>query len=286
LILRGSGLFFFIIKFVINTVLIEAKILHITEYPANFKTKMTQNEKQLWERIQAFNLDEKDVQLTFTERLARENGWDMKYTYRVVDEYKKFIFLCCVSPTPVTPSDPVDQAWHLHLTYTKSYWQDFCRDTLNRDIHHNPTKGGETEKEKFNDCYTTLQELYKEKFSEAPPEDIWHDNKTRFSEIHFRRLNLSANWVISKSLKKRIFQIIHIAVVITGTILIDSVPALFGFYLATTLMIIVVNNYKNIGNKTEGSYNCYFGGCAADGGSGGCSADSGCSGCGGCGGGD
>ncbi|OYQ34069.1 hypothetical protein CHU92_12085 [Flavobacterium cyanobacteriorum] len=91
---------------------------------------MTPSEKQLWERIQRFPIDEENAALTFSARLARENGWSRKYTQEVITEYKRFIFLCCVSPTPVTPSDPVDQAWHLHLTYTRSYWIDFCKNTL------------------------------------------------------------------------------------------------------------------------------------------------------------
>lgn len=248
---------------------------------------MTQNEKQLCERIEAFNLDEKDAILTFSDRLARENGWDMKYTYLVIDEYKKFIFLCCVSDNPVTPSDPVDQAWHLHLTYTKSYWLDFCRETLGKDIHHNPTKGGETEKEKFDYCYTLLQQLYTEKFGQLPPEDIWQNNQTRFSDTNFRRVNLSHHWVIKKSIRRQLLQILHIATLIAGTILINSTSGLFGFFLATTLIVIVLNRYNKIGANYNSSDGCYFGSGAGDtSGDSGCSGDGGCCGCGGCGGGD
>ena len=104
---------------------------------------MTPLENQLWDKIVDFEFDEPGTVLTFNARLARENGWNNSYTGRVIEEYKKFIFLCCISPTQVTPSDPVDQAWHLHLTYTKSYWTNLCRGTLGMEIHHNPTKGGE-----------------------------------------------------------------------------------------------------------------------------------------------
>lgn len=161
---------------------------------------MTQSEKQLWEKIYNFPIDEKDAAFTFSARLSRENGWNRNYTIRVIDEYKKFIFLCCISPTPVTPSDPVDQVWHLHLTYTRSYWIDFCKDTLNREIHHNPTKGGSIEKQKFNDCYTSLQDIYREKFGQLPPIDIWQDNKTRFSQINFRRIDLQKYWLVKNLL--------------------------------------------------------------------------------------
>ena len=77
---------------------------------------MTDKEMELFEKIQAFELDDDSASFKLSERLARENGWNKTYTQRVIDEYKKFIFLCCITDTGVTPSDPVDQAWHLHLT--------------------------------------------------------------------------------------------------------------------------------------------------------------------------
>ncbi|MUV03051.1 hypothetical protein GN157_04950 [Flavobacterium rakeshii] len=101
---------------------------------------MTAPQKELWDKISNFRLDDPDASFTFSARLARENGWTKEYTNSVIEEYRKFIFLCCVSKSSATPSDPVNQVWHLHLTYTKSYWINFCKSTLQREIHHNPTK--------------------------------------------------------------------------------------------------------------------------------------------------
>jgi hypothetical protein len=91
---------------------------------------------------------------------------------RVIEEYKKFIFLCFITQSGVTPSDAVDQAWHLHLTFTRSYWIDLCRDTLQTEIHHNPTMGGAKEGAKYDDYYTDTRQLYTEKFNIDPPADI------------------------------------------------------------------------------------------------------------------
>jgi len=159
---------------------------------------MTTVEKQLWDKLERFGFDSEGTQLTFAKRLARENGWSIGYTGRVVEEYKKFIFLCCVSPTPVTPSDAVDQAWHLHLTYTRSYWDDLCENTLGRKVHHNPTRGGDSERQKFDGCYTVLREIYLEKFGTPPPTDIWQGNEERFSDLNFRRVNLDKHWLLPK----------------------------------------------------------------------------------------
>src|SRR6185436_16480072 len=104
---------------------------------------MTINEKELWDKISSFKIDDDGSSFRFSKRLARENGWTISYSGNVIEEYKKFIFLCCISKTGVTPSDQVDQAWHLHLTFTKSYWVDLCKNIISKEIHHNPTKGGQ-----------------------------------------------------------------------------------------------------------------------------------------------
>ena len=94
-----------------------------------------------WEKIIRFQVDEGDPEYAFTDRLALENGWPLEYTLRVFYEYKKFIFLLCIQSESLTPSDAVDQAWHLHLIYTRSYWDRWCENILNKRIHHGPTQG-------------------------------------------------------------------------------------------------------------------------------------------------
>lgn len=159
---------------------------------------MTELQTGLWRKIQAFELDDTTVSFSFTDRLASENAWTLEYALRCVQEYKKFIFLICIADHPLTPSDQVDQVWHLHLLYTRSYWIDFCEQTLQKQIHHGPTKGGANERNKFGDWYEKTVALYKTIFSSAPPEDIWPDQKTRFSDIHFTRVNTKKNWIIPK----------------------------------------------------------------------------------------
>ena len=77
-------------------------------------------------RIEAHKLDKEGAALPFSERLARENGWPPAYARRVIWEYRRFVYLACLAEGEVTPSDEVDQAWHLHLAYTRDYWLVFC----------------------------------------------------------------------------------------------------------------------------------------------------------------
>ena len=73
----------------------------------------------------------------------------------------------------VCPSEDVDQAWHLHLTYTRSYWKRFCGDVLGRPLHHDPTRGGPAEARKHLAMYDRTLAAYREAFGHEPPPDIW-----------------------------------------------------------------------------------------------------------------
>jgi len=160
---------------------------------------MNADQKQLWERIQAFRFDEGNPAFPFAARLARDNGWSAGFTARTIREYRRFTFLAVAAGHPVTPSDQVDQAWHLHLLYTRNYWDTFCNEALQRPLHHGPTKGGASEREKFNDWYGKTLESYRRFFGEDPPADIWPASEVRFGEdIHYRRVNLKRSWIIPK----------------------------------------------------------------------------------------
>jgi len=133
-------------------------------------------QQELWENIQNFQLDDPTSAFPFSKKLAKENNWANNFTNRAIGEYKKFIFLCCISPTGASPSAIVDEVWHLHLTYTDSYWIRFCKHTLQKDIHHHPSKGGETEHEKHISWYESTLQLYEVTFDMKPPGDIWPVN--------------------------------------------------------------------------------------------------------------
>lgn len=153
----------------------------------------------LLNRIQRFEFDEGSPVLSFARRLARENGWTLEYAGRVLEEYKKFMFLAVAAGHPVTPSEQVDQAWHLHLVYTRSYWQDFCEQVLGTQVQHGPTKGGTEEQVKYRDWYQRTKASYARLLGETPPEDIWPHVDVRFDQdLCWQRVNMRRNWVIAK----------------------------------------------------------------------------------------
>lgn len=126
-----------------------------------------------WQRIAAFKLDDEQAARPFSKKLAEEQKWTEDFTQRVIAEYKKFAFLCVTLPNGASPSPKVDEAWHLHLTYTDSYWNQFCPNILGTQLHHHPSKGGSGETQKHEDWYRQTLIGYIETFGHIPPNDIW-----------------------------------------------------------------------------------------------------------------
>ena len=100
---------------------------------------------------------------------------------------------------PVTPSDAVDQAWHLHLCYTRDYWQRFCPDVLGRDLHHGPTAGGRIEEHRYFDQYAATLASYESVFGEAAPVDLWPAAATRLrDDPRARRVHPRDGFLVTK----------------------------------------------------------------------------------------
>lgn len=160
---------------------------------------MGSSQRALLDELKALPIGDPDAEVTFAQRLARENGWSQEYAGRVIGEYKRFLFLAATCQHVVCPSEQVDQAWHMHLTYTRSYWDDLCRRVLGRPLHHSPTKGGRAELTKFIDLYNQTLDSYVAAFGQAPPADIWPPPRQRFGEDSKHvTINPSRYWIIPK----------------------------------------------------------------------------------------
>jgi len=230
---------------------------------------------QLYQRLQALDFDPVDSDLTFTDRLARENGWAREQAVVVIGEYKKFLYLCARAGHPVTPSDAVDQAWHLHMCYTKSYWYDLCRDTLGFPLHHGPTKGGKREQDKFRDWYSKTLLSYRAAFNEDTPSDIWPAPALRFQPVRFQRVNRDANFVVSKSLLTHPALIVLASLTLLGCMANisennDQTNVIIVVALVIFALIILAVKY---GGRGGGGSGCSWGGGGCGGCGGGCGGD-------------
>ena len=160
---------------------------------------MNSEQQQLFAQIKAFSFDKPDTKYTFVRRLAHENNWSFEYAYRVIEEYRKFAFLAVVAEHIVTPSEQVDRVWHLHLTYTHSYWNEFCPQILGKPLHHQPSQGGSSEQIKYQNLYCQTLDSYTKFFGDPPPIDIWSSPDIRFgSDLSAKWVNTEKNWIIPK----------------------------------------------------------------------------------------
>ncbi|MBD2626472.1 glycine-rich domain-containing protein [Trichormus variabilis] len=272
---------------------------------------MNLQQAELYKRLQEFSLDEQNVSFSFSQRLARENNWTIEYTQRVIDEYKKFAVIAVFAGHPVTPSDQVDQVWHLHLTYTQSYWDDFCG-ILGIELDHGPTRGGNKEYNKFNNWYLNTVASYEQFFGETPPIDIWPASHIRFDkEANFQRVDTHKNWVLPKpvlklsniNISRFLNQRFYLAFVFTLTLILTNSQILlasnnnnsqssqssvnsigFWFFLIVvgSVIFVIFTSARSGGCGSSGCGSSGCGGCGGGGyGGGGCGGGGG----GGCGGG-
>ncbi len=128
---------------------------------------------ELWIRIDSYQINDNTSAFSFSDKLAKENSWSRSFTELAINEYKRFIYLCCISSKGASPSPIIDIVWHLHLTYTTSYWKDFCPNILRRELHHFPSKGGSEEQSKHQKWYVETLESYTSTFGRLPPNQIW-----------------------------------------------------------------------------------------------------------------
>ena len=156
------------------------------------------SDRSLFQRLNDFALDDASAQFKFSDRLARENGWSLAFAKQAISEYKKFVYLTATSQMPVTPSDIVDQVWHLHLTYSRSYWNEMCGEVLGKPLHHGPTKGGAAQDANYRNLYAATLATYRREFDCEPPAVLWPASGARFeSAAHQRWVDTRRHLVLS-----------------------------------------------------------------------------------------
>jgi hypothetical protein len=199
---------------------------------------MDAHQRHLYAQLAQWHPDNPGSAFPYSKRLARENGWTPAHARRVIEEYKRFVFLALHAGHPVTPSDAVDQAWHLHLTYTQSYWEDLCENILRRRLHHTPTRGGRREGAKYADRYGRTLQSYRDFFGEVPPADIWPAPGARFEPTpHQRWVDTRQYWLVPNPLRKWARHRGTVLVVLAGAVLLGCATGNHGEAMVTLSML-------------------------------------------------
>lgn len=151
----------------------------------------------LWQGLAAMRIEPEGASLTFCKRLARENGWSKRFAAEVIEEYRRFVYLAATGSTPVTPSEEIDQVWHLHLAYTRHYWGVLCGEIIGQPLHHGPTAGGSAEARKYRGHYAGTLARYRKTFGHEPPPAIWPTSQARFAG-RFQRVDRSRHMIVAR----------------------------------------------------------------------------------------
>ena len=227
----------------------------------------------LWQAIRDFPMDEDGAEEPYSVKLARAEGWSPGFTKRVIGEYRRFLYLTQVAEGQVTPSEIVDRAWHVHLTFTRNYWDELCAKVLDSPLHHEPCSGP-SEMPRYEDQFAKTRALYRKEFGEDPPEDVWGGDAPRISAEPTDGWHRTVEWVAMLLLVPFFIASIFFAETALPVLISGGALALF--------WVFVLLRSKPRKRRGNGSGGCGATGAGCDTGqSGGCGS-AGCGG-GGCG---
>ena len=150
--------------------------------------RFSNEQRALWQRICTHPLVRPELGRDFRAQLAAEQGWNLAEADAAIEEYRRFCFLAVAGGINATPSSAVDQVWHLHLTHSRDYWQQFCPEVLGSSLHHLPSTGGAAELHRHQAQYAATLAAYEHYFG-TPPSRWWpatsvlFDHRPRWSWV-------------------------------------------------------------------------------------------------------
>jgi hypothetical protein len=121
------------------------------------------------EKIRDFidSLDLSDI----ISKLVHQYNWQHKHAVIVVHMYKNFLFLNAKygEKYKLTPSEEIDEIWHLHILETKKYRKD-CYAIFGKYFDHNPMSFKGDIKANYTEMaqsFNKMLELYRKEFNNA-----------------------------------------------------------------------------------------------------------------------
>lgn len=192
----------------------------------------------LWRRLSAHSFANPEDGLDLTRRLAREQGWTIERARGAIDEYRRFCFLCGIADGPLTPSQEVDEVWHLHLIHTRDYWQQFCAQVLGIALHHGPTRGGQAERRRYREQYARTLATYERWFG-PPPLDFWPASRERFANPgRIRRVDLDRHLILPRPRLPNRRWLVVVGGLLAGALATEAAAAFPSIALTGTLLLL------------------------------------------------
>jgi hypothetical protein len=133
----------------------------------------------LWARMLAYDFPLAPVDSpqkgarTLYAALCAASGLDRTRCARVLEEYRRFIYLVAVGAEVLAPSPLIDFVWHIHLGYRSAYVDDFCGRIIGRPIRHNEGRP----KAQDDPAYHRTLQVYQQEFGQKPDLRMWPDGR-------------------------------------------------------------------------------------------------------------
>jgi len=124
----------------------------------------------LWLKLNLMNAEGLQAFAPLMEMMQKQMGQNSEMAQRVIEEYRKFLFLAMRAGHQVIPPGPINDVWQLHLQSAQNYWEN-----LAQMIGERPIAQGVDAKNlgSMADAWKATLESYEKIFGAKPPADIW-----------------------------------------------------------------------------------------------------------------
>jgi hypothetical protein len=116
----------------------------------------------------------------FIDTLRRKLFLSYPECEKYIREYKKFVLMVACTQYMVSPSEQVDQVWHLHQNFNPKKYREDCTPVFGRILIHCPSLGGPSEDAKYEGIYDQTVQYYHSLFNNERPKEIWEPLDERF----------------------------------------------------------------------------------------------------------
>ena len=124
----------------------------------------------LWLKLAGMNLQGAQAMAPYLQMMQKQMGWSTDMATKVIEEYRKFLFLAMRAGHQVIPPGAVNDVWMTHMQNAQSFWEQF-----GQVLNDKPAAGGFDAKafQAASDPWKQTLESYEKIFGAAPPTDIW-----------------------------------------------------------------------------------------------------------------
>lgn len=124
----------------------------------------------LWLKLNMMNAEGMQAFAPTMKMIEQQMGTSAEMGQRVVEEYRKFLFLAMRAGHQVIPPGVINDVWMTYMQNAQNYWEN-----LGKMITERPLAGGMDAKTmgEAGDAWAATLKSYEAIFGTKPPADIW-----------------------------------------------------------------------------------------------------------------